>query len=121
MDLFQIINNDELINIYNQADILIMLSQNRIRSSAEGFGIAILEANLFGVPALGSLNTGIEDAILNNQTGILVNPYSINEIVEGIGLLFDTPNKFKIQAVKWAVEHSWDKISKKYLKVIIND
>ena len=98
-----------------------MLSQNKIRSSAEGFGIAILEANLFGVPALGSLNTGIEDAIVNNQSGILVNPHSIKEIVEGIGLLFDTPDKFKMQTVKWAVEHSWDKITNKYFKVIIND
>ena len=41
-------------------------------------------------------------------------PYSIKEIVEGIGLLLDTPDKFKIQTVKWAVEHGWDKISKKY-------
>ena len=115
------INNNELANIYNQADILIMLSQNKIRSSAEGFGIAILEANLFGVPALGSLNTGIEDAIVNNQTGILVNPYSIKEIVEGIGLLVETPDKFKIQTAKWAEEHSWDKITNKYFKVMIND
>ena len=115
------INNNELANIYNQADILIMLSQNKIRSSAEGFGIAILEANLFGVPALGSLNTGIEDAIVNNQTGILVDPYSTKEIVEGIGLLIETPDKFKIQTAKWALDHSWDKITNKYFKVMIND
>ena len=115
------INNNELVNIYNQADILIMLSQNKIRSSAEGFGIAILEANLFGVPALGSLNTGIEDAIVNSKTGILVDPYSTKEIVEGIELLYEMPNKFTTQTVKWALDHSWDKITDKYLKVMINE
>lgn len=115
------INNNELVNIYNQADILIMLSQNKIRSSAEGFGIAILEANLFGVPALGSLDTGIEDAIVNNKTGILVDPYSTKAIVEGIELLYEMPDKFTTQTVKWALDHSWDKITDKYLKVMINE
>ena len=98
-----------------------MLSQNKIRSSAEGFGITILEANLFGVPALGSLNTGIEDAIVNSKTGILVDPYSTKEIVEGIELLYEMPNKFTTQTVKWALDQSWDKITDKYLKVMINE
>lgn len=115
------INNNELVNIYNQADILIMLSQNKIRSSAEGFGITILEANLFGVPALGSINTGIEDALVNNKTGILVDPYSNKEIVEGIELLYEMADNFTMQTLKWAEEHSWDKITNEYFKVLFND
>ena len=114
------INNNELVNIYNQADILIMLSQNKIRSSAEGFGITILEANLFGVPALGSINTGIEDAIVQNKTGRLVNPYKFSDILMGIDFLLKEKKYLSKNTIDWALQHSWNHIVKRYLKVIIN-
>ena len=48
--------------------------------------------------------------------------YSQNrEIVEGIELLYEMPNKFSTQTVKWALDHSWDNITNKYLKVMINE
>jgi len=115
------IQNNQLSSIYKQADILIMLSQNKINPDVEGFGIAILEANLFGVPALGSINTGIEDAIAQYQTGALVNPYSKKEIVDGIDWLLQRKNELSQKTVDWAFEHSWSNISKRYLKVIIDD
>ena len=112
------IPNNELSNIYNQTDILIMLSQNNLKLCAEGFGIAILEANVFGVPALGSKNTGIEDAIVHESTGILINPYSIDEIVQGIEKILENRKKLSENAINWAHEHSWDKISLKYIDAI---
>jgi len=114
------IPNNQLSNIYKQSDILIMLSQNKIKSCVEGFGIAILEANLFGVPALGSKNTGIEDAIVNKKTGLLIDPYSIEEIVEGIEHLFQNKNKYSQDVRTWALDHNWSNISDKYLKVIMD-
>jgi len=111
---------DQLSNIYKQADILVMLSGNKNESCVEGFGIAILEANLFGVPALGSKNTGIEDAIVHNKTGLLTDPYSIEEILNGINLLLQKRVEFSTNAYKWALEHSWSNISNQYLKAIRN-
>src|SRR6202008_4276013 len=57
------LNNDELKAAYKAADIFIMLSEQSASGDVEGFGIAILEANIMGVPAIGSKNSGIEDAI----------------------------------------------------------
>lgn len=114
------ISNEKLDSIFHQTDILIMLSQNKIRNDVEGFGIAILEANLFGVPAIGSINTGIEDAIVNRKTGMLVNPYSINEILDAIEHIMKNREKLSINAVKWANQHTWGNISKRYLNVIEN-
>ena len=87
---------------------------------AEGFGIAILEANVFGVPALGSKNTGIEDAIIHKTTGILINPYSIDEIVQGIKDIIANREILSNNAIDWTHEHSWDNISSRYLKVVID-
>ena len=112
------IPNHELSNIFKQADVLIMLSQSNMKLCAEGFGIAILEANVFGVPALGSKNTGIEDAIVHNNTGIMIDPYSIDEIVEGIKDIIANRAILSNNAIDWAHEHNWDKISLKYLEAI---
>ena len=112
------IPNDQLSRIFDQADILIMLSQSNLTSCAEGFGIAILEANVFGVPALGSKNTGIEDAIVHKTTGILIDPYSIDGIVKGIKDIIKNRAILSKNAIDWAHEHSWDKISLKYIEAI---
>ena len=112
------IPNHELSNIFKQADVLIMLSQINLKSCAEGFGIAILEANVFGVPALGSKNTGIEDAIVDKTTGILIDPYSIDGVVKGIKDIIKNRAILSKNAIDWAHEHSWDKISLKYIEAI---
>ena len=121
MTLHGVIDNNQLNNIYKQADILIMLSQSNIDSCVEGFGIVILEANLFGVPALGSKQTGIEDAIVQKKTGVLVDPYSNEEILSGIDLLLGQKKYLSQNAVVWALEHNWSQISDRYLKAIINE
>ena len=75
---------------------------------------------MFGVPALGSKNTGIEDAIVNKKTGLLIDPYSVEEIVEGIEHLFQNKNKYSQDVRTWALDHNWSNISDKYLKVIMD-
>ena len=58
------------------SDLFVMLSNATGSGDVEGFGIAILEANALGIPAIGATNCGIEDAISNFKSGILV-PRSI--------------------------------------------
>ena len=70
--------------------------------------------------ALGSKNTGIEDAIVNKKTGILADPFSINEIIDGIDLILQKRDEFSKNVINWALEHSWSNISNQYLKAIIN-
>ncbi len=115
------IKQERLIDFFNQADVLVMLSQNNIAFSVEGFGIAILEANLFGVPALGSKGTGIEEAIVQNKTGILVNPFSSTDIINGLNSILEKYSQYSKEAYKWSLEHSWYKIADNYLKVILDE
>ena len=118
--LHGVVKNKDLGTFYKSADILIMLSQSNIDFCAEGFGIAILEANLFGTPALGSMNTGIEDAIVQYETGVLVNPYSSSDILVGIDKLLEENKQYSNNAKRWAIKHSWDNITKKYLEILMN-
>jgi len=78
----------------------------------------VLEANALGIPAIGSKNTGIEDAIENNKTGLLVDPKNISEIITAIEKILDNYSAFSENAKLWASQHDWKIIVKKYIEVI---
>lgn len=82
--------DNQLNSYYNACDIFIMPSRE-LPGDVEGFGIVYLEANACGKPVIGGKTGGIRDAIIDRETGLLVNPYDIKEISSAIiRLLSDT-------------------------------
>lgn len=59
-------------------------------SYREGFGTVILEAAAMGIPAVGTDIIGIQDAIVNGYTGILVAVKNEESLARGIKKLLDT-------------------------------
>jgi len=57
----------------------------------EGFGIALVEAAAFGLPAIGSTSGGIPDAVVHGETGILVPEESPQGIADALTLLYREP------------------------------
>ncbi len=57
--------------LYNAADIFVMPNIT-VSGDMEGFGIAIIEAGSCGLPVVASNLQGIRDAVLEGQTGYLV-------------------------------------------------
>ncbi|MDD5527738.1 MAG: glycosyltransferase family 4 protein [Patescibacteria group bacterium] len=62
-------------------DIFIMPSRN-ISGDYEGFGTVYLEANLAGKPVIAGDSGGVRDAVIDNISGLLVNPESPAEIAQ---------------------------------------
>jgi len=77
---------------YSLGDVLIMPSRIINKSDVEGFGIVYLEANLLGKPVIAGKSGGIEDAVINNQTGLLVDPEDVNGIAIAIIKLLTDQN-----------------------------
>jgi phosphatidylinositol alpha-1,6-mannosyltransferase len=98
---------------YDLADVFIMPSRVINKEDVEGFGIVYLEANLFGKPVIAGKTGGVEDAVVDNQTGILVNPEDINSIaIAIIKLLTDQnlANKLGVQGKERVLkEFQWPK------------
>lgn len=104
--------------LLQESDIFVMLSNKTQTGDVEGFGIAIIEANSLGLPAIGANISGIVDAIENNVSGLLIEPDYTEELKIAIAtILKDFPN-FSKGAVDWSTQFKWDIIIKKYLKVI---
>jgi len=102
----------------DQNQIFILLSESQSSGDFEGFGIAVLEANYFGLPAIGSVKSGLEDSIKNGYSGVLVDPNNPSDIIEALKKISGDYRKFSEHAREWALQHHWSNIIKRYLKTI---
>jgi len=90
------------------------------KKSVEGFGIAFAEAASYGVGSIGGKDGGASDAISHNKSGLICDGNDLNSIYTNVLNFFN--NKKYVDYGKSAKilseEFYWDKIIKKYLKLI---
>ncbi len=74
------VSEERLIEAYQQAAMLVFPST----SKAEAFGLVALEAQACGTPVIASRLPGVREVVLDGETGVLVEPGSVDELVAGI-------------------------------------
>jgi phosphatidylinositol alpha-1,6-mannosyltransferase len=83
------IRDDELNDYQNACDVFIMPNRKE-GYDVEGFGIVFLEANACKKAVIAGASGGAVDAVVDEKTGYLVNPLSVEDIAEkAIKLLSD--------------------------------
>lgn len=110
------VSNAEMIQELGQSQIFIMLSETQSSGDFEGFGIAVIEANSLGLPAIGSRNSGLEDSINDGESGILVDPKNPEEVVRAVEKIVNDYERFSTNAKQWALKHHWSNIVTLYEK-----
>jgi phosphatidylinositol alpha-1,6-mannosyltransferase len=108
-------DKEELAMAYKTADVFIMLSENQTDGDVEGFGIAILEANYFGLPAIGAKGCGIEDAIQSGVNGELVDGNNELEITDSLKKILENKTNYTSQLSGWVKKHDWNILIEKFL------
>ena len=100
------------------SDAFVMLSNATATGDVEGFGIAILEANALGVPAIGAKGSGIEDTIQQGVSGFLIDPNDAQAFKSALKHILAQQDDFSEQAKAWAEVHDWKLIIDRYVEVI---
>ncbi len=116
--LHGILKHSELEKMYRIAHINMMLSNNNNNTDFEGFGISVLEGNLYGVPAIGAKESGLEDAIKNHHNGKLVNPNSVVEVMGALKNIFMDYNKYFSRSKAYAIDNRWETKMNHYEKYL---
>lgn len=70
--------------LFPQADIFIMPNRMLSTGEREGFGMVFLEAGLHGVPSIAGRSGGAVEAVLHEESGLVVTPESVTEVVDAI-------------------------------------
>lgn len=106
------------LSLLNDSSIFLMLSENLPDGDVEGFGIAILEANILGIPAIGSIGTGVTQAINHGITGQLVDPKSPIQIQKALSVILYNYPTYSHNAIEWAKMHNWEVVGDRYFEIL---
>jgi phosphatidylinositol alpha-1,6-mannosyltransferase len=104
-------------------DVFAMPSRSRFFGlEVEGLGIVYLEASACGLPVIGGASGGAPDAVIDNETGFVVDGNDVEQIaITAIQLLADPHLRSRMGAAgrKWSIDKwSWQLWSEKFNKVL---
>lgn len=90
-------------------------------SIGEGWGISIIESNLYGTPAIAFDVAGLSESIQNGETGLLVK--TEEELVDKICEVLKNKKvreKLSHNSIKWAKKFNWDSAAAQSIKIMKN-
>ena len=105
--------------LLEQSDLFLMPSVI-YKKSVEGFGISFIEAAAYGTGSIGGIAGGASDAIQDGTSGYLCDGKDLNSIYETIIKFYDNDNYKYLgkNAFTFSKNFHWDKIIKKYIRLI---
>lgn len=101
--------DSELDKIYDRADIFAMTSVDH-GSSVEGFGLVYLEASAHGLPVVAHNIGGVSEAVLDNETGLLVPPRRPAQLTAAFERLISDPalrQRLGKTGLAWSRKNCW--------------
>lgn len=107
------VSDEDLPGVYREADIFVMPT-TKTETDREGFGIVYLEAQLFGLPVIATLHSGVDEAIRDGEGGLLIGD-APQELVTAIQRLKDPSvrSKFGARGRLW-VEREFNREQQMY-------
>lgn len=110
------ISQEEVLGYLQLSDIFCMIS------TLEGMPVALIEAMYLGLAVIGTRAPGIEDAISNEETGLLVEMDNVDQLVEQLErLVSDEPLRNSLgsrAALHSAGKFNWAAIAQQYLDTV---
>ncbi|OGJ62785.1 hypothetical protein A3C37_04685 [Candidatus Peribacteria bacterium RIFCSPHIGHO2_02_FULL_53_20] len=111
-------SGDELVAYFQACDIYVHTPKIVDQNKFEGFGIVYLEASACGKPIVATDAGGIRDAVLDNETGLIVPDGDIAAIANRIIRLLDDEGLAKRLGERgraYAKENDWSVIAKRFI------
>ncbi|WP_223898207.1 glycosyltransferase family 4 protein [Sulfurovum sp. TSL1] len=117
------IEEDDLPKVYQASDLFVLCTrEEKDQKSVEGFGLVFLEAQSSGIPAIGSNQGGIPDAVKHQNGGWLIERNDYHQLAHYFKQLVVEPQVFKQEGMKARQrvlnEATWKHFSEKVFKAI---
>lgn len=106
------VSSEEVVDWYRTATLYAMPNRTLANGDTEGFGLVFLEAGACGLPVIGGRAGGVPDAIVDGETGFLVDGRSAEAIASRcVQLLEDAELRRRMgnNALAHAQANSWQR------------
>ena len=113
------ITEDEKVDLIQRAEVFVHTPVTAADGGFEGFGLVYLEASASGVPVIGTLECGAEDAIVTEETGLLVEP-SVDAVTVALErLVSDAELRARMGAAgrAHAAKNTWEPNARRVLEL----
>jgi len=91
-----------------------------IASQREGFGLVAAEAMLHGLPVVATKVGGLQNVVVDGETGILIKPHQPEEIATAIKRLYDSVDLLKIYSEKGYTRAMDNYTEKRYVSDVLS-
>jgi phosphatidylinositol alpha-1,6-mannosyltransferase len=120
------VSERDLARVYASADVFAMSCRERWGGAeAEGFGIVFLEAAACGVPSVAGRSGGAHEAVVDGQTGFVIEPRDVHAVRVALDALCHDPElgaRLGHAARDRAVgEYSYDRLVARLLPIARGD
>jgi phosphatidylinositol alpha-1,6-mannosyltransferase len=110
---------------YRACDLLVMVSRDRaVDGGGEGFGLVYLEANRFAKPVVAGNAGGAPDAVVDGETGVLVDPENEIAVADALcSLLTDRELSRRLGEQgreRVLSERTWDRVASEVERVVFD-
>ncbi|MCY4410681.1 MAG: glycosyltransferase family 4 protein [Caldilineaceae bacterium] len=117
------VSDFELPEVYQKATIFVMTSRAEYHAgSVEGFGIVYLEASACGLPVVAARSGGAAEAVIENETGLLVPPDDPQALTQALTRLLNDPTlrqRLGSAGRRWVEnEMNWDRVGLQFMSII---
>lgn len=88
----------------------------------EGFGIVFLEAGAHGVPVVAGGVAGALDAVVDGETGVLVDPTDHVQVADAVADLLLAPDRARRMGEagrRWAEQHAWPAVAGRVERLLL--
>ncbi len=117
---------DKLPDYFRLGDLFVMPSRSRLAGlEVEGLGIVYLEASACAIPVIAGASGGAPDAVIQGETGIVVDGNQVKEIARVVNELLDHPSRMVEMGRAgraWTQERwSWEIWGERFREVLLSD
>ncbi len=106
---------------YRFADVFVLPNRTLQNGDTEGFGLVFLEANACGTPVVGGRAGGTSEAVIDGETGLLVDARYPAEIAKAITRLFEDDGlrrRLSERGLEHARQLTWRKQAARFAALI---
>jgi len=121
IELLGPVSDADLLDLYRRCALFAMPNRALADGDTEGFGLIFLEANACGKPVIGGRAGGAVDAIVDGETGLLVDGDDVAAIADALRALLGDPalrDRLGRGGLAHARRLGWDHTARLFLEAV---